>query len=467
MDKDKKQIKDSFDDFLDDVNPPNLWESIGGELEEHQAQTDGELMEQSFMEFYDQEPSEKVWDAVQEELNYDLVWWRMKPVLNRMRSRYFWGKRLRLGLSFLAIYFFTHTCVYIGDADLNTEKKLVGLNEQLSNENTFSEETKNANEIYTAAEDHPQTLEQQTVSDKNVVEIPNEKGSYQQQAKNEGVINKHSVIEDREIAEIDQNILLVAKEEDEKATLESENAFEEEFDQLNFIASLYPDAIAMNMEEELTADVFEEREEEASTKASMFEFGGIATMGSTLFLNYETERALRPESIQETALMLSYSAGLSLHYLLDPKNQIGAEFYFFEHSAQRYFDYSRTGNYLNRAISMNYGKLNAFYQRNLLVNHQTKVSLKAGLYGAFLYEEEESINRYTNLNHTQFYKRFDLGGNLAVGQSYTIGQLVLDYGLFSEISFLNVFNGDNREPAHFKRTRILDFGTYVSLRYRL
>ncbi len=84
MDKDKKHIKDSFDDFLDEVNSPNLWESIGGELEAHQAQTDGESMEQSFMEFYDQEPSEKVWDAVREELNFDLVWWRMKPIVLEM-----------------------------------------------------------------------------------------------------------------------------------------------------------------------------------------------------------------------------------------------------------------------------------------------------------------------------------------------------------------------------------------------
>jgi len=102
---DKDFIKDSFDDFMDDALPPsNLWNSIEDELDSGVTELDDASIQNSFLNAYDQEPSEEIWQNIDEELTLDQVWDNINTALNEDAER---GRRNNLYLiSLLALLLF-------------------------------------------------------------------------------------------------------------------------------------------------------------------------------------------------------------------------------------------------------------------------------------------------------------------------------------------------------------------------
>ena len=219
------------------------------------------------------------------------------------------------------------------------------------------------------------------------------------------------------------------------------------------------DTVAL-YQEEIFAQLMEEQAEKQLNKRR-FEAGPVMVYHNSWLLNNETKSSYDKSSLIATDPTYKQNWGLVLNYYLGRKSLIASEAHI-SRVGQQYKMYQQ-GEYLEKGLELRYYKLYLQYQHNFLEYGKTLPSwltVKAGAYGGYLYEKRGELR-----TEESKYDNIDYGVKLALGQETDLGRFILGYGVSAERGFNNVFKGTERLPAEFNKTYLLNFGSYINLRY--
>ncbi|WP_225000387.1 PorT family protein [Cesiribacter sp. SM1] len=210
------------------------------------------------------------------------------------------------------------------------------------------------------------------------------------------------------------------------------------------------------------AELVEEKKQEY-LRRNRFEAGPVLVYHNSWLLNNETKNSYNKNSLIATDPTYKQNWGVVLNYRLGQNSLLATEMHLVGRVGQQYKMYQQ-GEYLRKELELRYYKLYLQYQQNFLRWGQhvpNWLTAKAGVYGGYLESKQGEIRLQ---EHSQ-YDRFDYGLRLAVGQETRLGGLIIGYGFSAERGLHNVFRGTERLPSEFNKTYILNFGSYLNLRY--
>lgn len=216
-------------------------------------------------------------------------------------------------------------------------------------------------------------------------------------------------------------------------------------------------------EKEISLAVLMEKKKQGLLRRNRIEGGPVLVYHNSWLLNNETKNSYDKNSLIATDPTYKQNWGLVLNYRLSQNSLLATEMHLVGRVGQQYKMYQQ-GEYLRKELELRYYKLYLQYQQNFLKWGQRLpnwLTAKAGVYGGYLESKQGEIRLQ---EHSQ-YDRFDYGLRLAVGQEMRLGGLIIGYGFSAERGFHNVFRGTERLPSEFNKTYILNFGSYLNLRY--
>jgi hypothetical protein len=183
---------------------------------------------------------------------------------------------------------------------------------------------------------------------------------------------------------------------------------------------------------------------------------------NTWLLNHETRNGLNPSKLGAALPTFHQDIGLTSSLEINNRHLFGLEFLWKSEAGQNYQQYINA-SYVERNINLDYQKLQSFYVwRNKKIPGQVII----GGYFARLTLAEE-IQDKTRFSVDDRYSDLDYG--LLTGYQLNIAlrnRIIIKPSVRVSYNLVNIFEGDDITPSHFKRTKNLAASFNVSLSYR-
>jgi hypothetical protein len=192
------------------------------------------------------------------------------------------------------------------------------------------------------------------------------------------------------------------------------------------------------------------------------EVGLVYGYKNTWLLNHETRNGLNPGRLGNALPTFHQDIGLSSSLEINNRHLLGLEFLWKSEAGQKYQQYINA-SYVDRNIQLDYLKLQAFY---IWESNRLPGQAIVGGYFARLTMAEEYQDK-TRFRVEDRYSDLDYG--LLAGYQLNIAfsnRIILKPGFRASYNLVNIFEGDDITPSHFKRTKNFSASFNVSLSYR-
>ncbi len=183
---------------------------------------------------------------------------------------------------------------------------------------------------------------------------------------------------------------------------------------------------------------------------------------NTWLLNHETLNGLNPSKLGNSLPTFHHDIGASSTLEFNNRYSFGVEFLWKSETGQNYQQYINA-NYVERNINLDYIKLQAFY---LWESKRISGQAITGGYFARLTMAEEQQDK-TMFSVEDSYSDHDYG--LLVGYQFNIAlknRIIIKPSVRVSYNLVNIFEGDDITPSHFKTTKNLATSFNISLSYR-
>jgi hypothetical protein len=185
---------------------------------------------------------------------------------------------------------------------------------------------------------------------------------------------------------------------------------------------------------------------------------------NTWLLNHETFNGLNPSRLNSTLPTYRQEIGAATTMVLNRRTAFGIEFFWRSEIGQNYQQYINA-SYIDRKISLDYLKFQAFYLWDPVRGVPGEVLL--GGYYSILKTGRETRGE-DRFDIRQNYSDTDYG--ILLGYQLTINvqdRLVVKPGFRFNYNMRNIFEGDNFVPSHLKKTNSLSAGFNISVAYTI
>ncbi|MGC9471901.1 MAG: outer membrane beta-barrel protein [Bacteroidales bacterium] len=197
---------------------------------------------------------------------------------------------------------------------------------------------------------------------------------------------------------------------------------------------------------------------------------GISThINNHWLLNETTYGGFASDNLTTSLPEVGVSFQVTLSRDIHPRWGLRVESEWLDQGGQSYRRYIH-GHYLKKSIHLQY-----FTLQTLLLKHQPgtntvlpgRGSLLMGLYGSFLYEAREEVERYPATDLHSVYRNFDCGIILGYEHPFNLSQKVeLNPGIRIHYGIPNVFRGNDIIPGYLLRTNRASFRFQLGFSYR-
>jgi hypothetical protein len=192
------------------------------------------------------------------------------------------------------------------------------------------------------------------------------------------------------------------------------------------------------------------------------EVGLVYGYKNTWLLNHETRNGLDPGKLGNALPTFNRDIGITSSLAVNNRHLFGLEFLWKSEAGQDYQQYINA-SYVERNINLDYLKFQAFY---LWENRRVPGQAIVGGYFASLTmaEEQQAKIRFSVDNS---YSNFDYG--LLAGYQFNIdlnNRILIKPGVRMNYNLVNIFEGDDITPGHFKRTKNFAASFNMTLSYK-
>lgn len=187
-------------------------------------------------------------------------------------------------------------------------------------------------------------------------------------------------------------------------------------------------------------------------------------MGNTWMLNSKTIGGLSSNDITDTRASYGGSYGIVAGGHLLPRLRVQAGLDLLAKNRQRYNEYIR-GQYVSTEFQLDYSRLSVLF--SFTPWDQRPWVVHGGGYSAYIRNAEQQINGQAEEISGQ-YTNTDYGVIAGLGYLHPMaGPFELHTGIFANYGLKNVFAGSDYTPASLNNTRLLSFQLSVSLHYHI
>gem|GEM_PF-6161456 len=197
---------------------------------------------------------------------------------------------------------------------------------------------------------------------------------------------------------------------------------------------------------------------------------GISThINNHWLLNETTYGGFAPDNLTTSLPEFGMSFQFTLSRDIHPRWGLRVESEWLDQGGQSYRQYIH-GHYLKKSIHLQY-----FTLQTLLLKHQPgtntvlpgRGSLIMGMYGSFLYEAREEVERYPATDLHSVYRNFDYGIILGYEHPINLSQKIgLTPGIRIHYGIPNVFRGNDIIPGYLLRTNRASFRFQLGFSYQ-
>jgi hypothetical protein len=213
---------------------------------------------------------------------------------------------------------------------------------------------------------------------------------------------------------------------------------------------------------ETASKIVSEPDKSSGLSFRVAEVGLLYGYKNTWLLNHETRNGLNPGKLGNALPTFNQDIGVSSIVEVNNRHLFGLEFLWKSEAGQDYQQYINA-SYVNRNINLDYLKFQAFY---LWENRRVPGQAIVGGYFASLTmaEEQQAKVRFSVDNS---YSNLDYG--LLAGYQFDIelkNRIVFKPGVRVNYNLVNIFEGDDITPGHFKRTKNFAASFNMTLSYK-
>lgn len=194
-----------------------------------------------------------------------------------------------------------------------------------------------------------------------------------------------------------------------------------------------------------------------------FSIGLVGQFANTWLLNQKTLRGLQSQELTTTNASFGKNLGLSVQMPISEKSGIRAELFLFSQNRQNYFEYIG-GRYTSTSLELDYTSISILYNHRF-GKKRAPHSLSMGIYAGALLKARQYEGQTAHTVNDQ-YSNTDLG--LIAGYEYLFPvseQLFLGTGIFTRYGLTNAFSGNQQIPDFLNHTRNAAFIFSLSLNY--
>jgi hypothetical protein len=194
-----------------------------------------------------------------------------------------------------------------------------------------------------------------------------------------------------------------------------------------------------------------------------FSIGLVGQFANTWLLNQKTLRGLQSQELTTTNASFGKNLGLSAQLPISGKSGLRAELFFYSQNRQNYFEYIG-GRYTATSLELDYTSISLLYNYRFGKNHAPHL-LSMGVYAGALLQARQFEGEAAQKVKDQ-YSNTDLG--LIAGYEYLFpvsDQLFLGTGIFTRFGLTNAFSGNQQIPDYLNHTRNAAFVFSLSLNY--
>ncbi len=203
--------------------------------------------------------------------------------------------------------------------------------------------------------------------------------------------------------------------------------------------------------------------------ADKLKVGVFVVVNSTTIVNEDTREGWKGSDRIQNNANLAANYGLWASYQFLPKSSLVAEFSINADNRQGY-QVTEGGINYDKEWVLKYQRISLAYQHQLwqakgrqVVN---TITAQGGLYVGFLRQAKLFYDGELFFDALQEHRQFDVGFKLAIGQELQFGNMLIGYGLRSDIGAANVFRGNNMVLPQENKTSLLHLGGYITVGYK-
>jgi hypothetical protein len=196
-----------------------------------------------------------------------------------------------------------------------------------------------------------------------------------------------------------------------------------------------------------------------------FSVGVIGQYANTWLLNQKTIRGMQRQELTATNASFGNNFGLVANAGITSRTGVRAELHLVSQTRQYYHEYI-SGRYSATGLELDYVSLSLMLTQRL-GSKQSPHWIMAGLYTSALQQAREKTNERVAMVNNE-YTSMDAG--ILAGYEYQLllpGQLHLGLGGFAKLGLRNAFAGNQQIPEHLNRTRNASFILSLSLNYNI
>jgi hypothetical protein len=468
------KIKQGFTEHVAKAAPLAAWSVIAEELNNTAASLDEQLddkVKQSYQEEQLLAP-QKVWAAVNRQLNIDRTWKRISAALDAPVVAFDWKLRSLQGLVLaLLLLLWFRTCnkvpTVIPSAPMAAKTKqeknpaqiinkaLSLLESEKNTKNTPKENVLSS----TPAPSHKGNQKITTIKVSEAQNTPLQQG----EPSTAGTIKKP-----QESNKLNQ--LQLQQKKSQNQDNQTNQGTRSDYQSSNkTITAIKPIKVReATIPQELTLVQEPNWKKKPWLFKNRLAFGVFTAVNSTVLLNNETRQSFDYNSLTINYFGLAANYGLWGRYQWHKKGAIVAEYSLNADHRQAYGIYQK-GQFVIKEYVFNYNRISLAYQLDLWQDPQHashKITAQLGGYagirrGFQLYYDKVLVN-----DKLGDYHQYDAGLKVALGHEFIIDHFVIGYGIRSDIGLANVFRGNKQLNAQQNRTNLIHLGGYIQLGYQ-
>ncbi|MFO8021162.1 MAG: hypothetical protein R6U65_01755 [Perlabentimonas sp.] len=375
-------------------------------------------------------PPERVWNDIQNELDIDLIWEKLDNNLHKQKRTtrivaFSAAASILLLIAFGVAYFATNS---LRETEQFVTKQVTEPASPLSNqaENDNMAQTNDSVENYTTNKTPTiaQNTDNKDLSEQEKVEV-SESTTINKEKVNEGSAKFISPIRYASVTQMSVQPASFA------------------------IASL-DIADALPSSKEIISGLY---------------IGLTGQLANTWMLNNKTIQGLDKTDLTATHTTFARSTGIHVGTELSDKFDVYAEFYWVNQSKQSYSEYLH-GNYVNSSIELDYYTFTAMFKYRLTTVGQNH-SFLGGLYLGNMKNASQLVSGIENDVNNE-YSNWDYGLLLGYGYPISISKsLVLTPGVNARVGLKNIFSGNSHIPSYLNRTQNMSINFSLSVSYSI
>ncbi|MFO7575729.1 MAG: hypothetical protein R6W67_11300 [Bacteroidales bacterium] len=213
---------------------------------------------------------------------------------------------------------------------------------------------------------------------------------------------------------------------------------------------------------ETEVSIISEPIESSGLSFRVAEVGLVYGYKNTWLLNHETFNGLNPKKLGNTLPTFHQDMGVTSSIELNNRYLFGLEFLWKSGNGQNYQQYINA-SFVDRSINLDYLKLQAFYFWE--IDRFQGQAIVGGYFARLTMAEEKQAK--TRFSVEDSYSDLDYG--LLAGYQFNIAlknKVIFKPGFRVSYDLVNIFEGNDITPSHFKKTRNLAASFNISFSYR-